>query len=215
MLSLSFSHLLLGLFLGLRHAFEADHIAAVAAIVTRERNPLRSSFIGGFWGAGHLASLLLVGIPVVGFGLHFPHELDLPLELGVAAMIVFLGVGGLARSAATDGGHGHAHSMRRLARRPFFVGAAHGLAGSGALTLVILATMPSRTAGLVYLGSFGLGSVARRSRFRSRSGAFGEPEPPGICRGRYRLPAWCSGSITEPRRSPRRWLVISLDCDAA
>ena len=148
MLSLSFSHLLLGLFLGLRHAFEADHIAAVAAIVTRERNPLRSSFIGGFWGAGHLASLLLVGLPVVGFGLHFPHELDLPLELGVAAMIVFLGVGGLARSAATDGGHGHAHSMRRLARRPFFVGAAHGLAGSGALTLVILATMPSRMAGL-------------------------------------------------------------------
>ena len=160
MLSLSFSHLLLGLFLGLRHAFEADHIAAVAAIVTRERNPLRSSFIGGFWGAGHLASLLLAGLPVVGFGLHFPHELDLPLELGVAAMIVFLGVGGLARSAATDGGHGHAHSMRRLARRPFFVGAAHGLAGSGALTLVILATMPSRMAGLVYLGSFGLGSVA-------------------------------------------------------
>ena len=144
----------LGLFLGLRHAFEADHIAAVAAIASRERNPLRSSFIGGFWGAGHLASLLLVGLPVVGFGLHFPHELDVPLELGVAAMIVFLGVGGLTRGMAIRDAHGHAHSIG-----PFCVGAMHGLAGSGALTLVILATMPSRMDGLFYLGSFGLGSV--------------------------------------------------------
>ena len=149
----------LGLFLGLRHAFEADHIAAVAAIASRERNPLRSSFIGGFWGAGHLASLLLVGLPVVGLGLHFPHELDVPLELGVAAMIVFLGVGGLTRGAAIRGGHGHEHSIGSLARRPFLVGAMHGLAGSGALTLVILATMPSRMDGLFYLGSFGVGSV--------------------------------------------------------
>ena len=149
----------LGLFLGLRHAFEADHIAAVAAIASRERSPLRSSFIGGFWGAGHLASLLLVGLPIVGFGLHFPHELDVPLELGVAAMIVFLGVGGLTRGAATRDGHRHPHTIRSLAGRPFWVGAMHGLAGSGALTLVILATMPSRVDGLFYLGSFGLGSV--------------------------------------------------------
>ncbi len=160
MISLSLSHLVLGLILGLRHAFEADHIAAVAAIVARERNPLRSSFIGGFWGVGHLTSLLLVGLPVVGFGLRFPHELDLPLELGVAAMIIFLGVGGLARSASSAPSHAHPHPVRSLARRPFWVGAAHGLAGSGALTLVILATMPSRAAGLVYLGSFGVGSVA-------------------------------------------------------
>jgi hypothetical protein len=151
--------MVLGLFLGLRHAFEADHIAAVAAIASRERNPIRSSFIGGFWGAGHLTSLLLVGLPVVGLGLHFPHELDVPLELGVAAMIVFLGVGGLTRGAAVRDGHGHTHSIRSFARRPFCVGAAHGLAGSGALTLVILATMPSRMDGLFYLGSFGLGSV--------------------------------------------------------
>lgn len=154
-----FSHMALGLFLGLRHAFEADHIAAVATIVSRERNPLRSGFIGAFWGAGHLTSLLLVGLPVVGFGLHFPHELDLPLELGVAAMIVFLGVGGLTRGRLQATEHAHAHSLRAMATRPFCVGAAHGLAGSGALTLVILATMPSRTDGLLYLGSFGLGSV--------------------------------------------------------
>lgn len=147
-------HIGLGLLLGLRHAFEADHIAAVSTIVSRERNPLRSGFIGAFWGAGHLTALFLVGLPVVGFGLRFPRGLDVPLELGVAAMIVFLGVGGLK-----GGGRPHTHSLRELGRRPFWVGAAHGLAGSGALTLVILATMPSRREGLLYLGSFGAGSI--------------------------------------------------------
>ena len=82
----------LGLVLGLRHALEADHLAAVATIVNRERSPVRSGFLGGFWGLGHLSSLLLVGLPVIGLGLKFPEQLNLPLELGVAAMIVFLGV---------------------------------------------------------------------------------------------------------------------------
>ncbi len=140
----------LGLVLGLRHAFEADHVAAVATIVSREKSPLRSGSIGAFWGVGHLMALFLVGLPVVGLGLRFPHGLDLPLELAVAAMIVLLGVGGLARSGAPVPGHGHPHSLRSLGARPFWVGAAHGLAGSGALTLVILATMPSRAEGLVY-----------------------------------------------------------------
>jgi|SRR6267378_4600435 len=149
----------LGLILGLRHAFEADHIAAVAAIVSRERNPLRSGFIGGFWGLGHLVSLLLVGLPVVGLGLRFPPGLDVPMELGVAAMIVFLGLGGLRRNRPDVAPHAHPHSIRALGTRPFWVGAAHGLAGSGALTLVILATMPTTRDGLLYLGLFGAGSI--------------------------------------------------------
>lgn len=160
-------HMALGLVLGLRHALEADHIAAVATLVSRGRSPLRSGLIGGFWGLGHLASLLLVGLPVIGLGLRFPSALTLPLELGVAAMIVFLGVGGLARdrSPASARGpapsprHDHSHSIRGLGTRPFWVGAAHGLAGSGALTLVILATMPSRVDGLLYLVLFGFGSI--------------------------------------------------------
>ncbi len=154
------SHMGLGLILGLRHAFEADHLAAVAAIVSRERSPLRSAAIGGFWGLGHLTSLFLVGLPVVGFGLRFPRGLDVPLELGVAAMIVFLGVGGLRRNRAAAVPHDHPHPLRALGKRPFWVGAAHGLAGSGALTLVILATMPTRMDGLLYLGLFGVGSIA-------------------------------------------------------
>jgi len=149
-------HTGLGLLLGFRHAFEADHIAAVATIVSRERSAWRSGAIGACWGAGHLSSLLLIGLPVVGLGLRFPRGLDAPLELGIATMIVFLGIGGLTRS------HGrpiHSHSLRGLGRRPFWVGAAHGLAGSGALTLVILATVPSRAEGLLYLGTFGFGSI--------------------------------------------------------
>jgi high-affinity nickel-transport protein len=150
------THMGLGLLLGFRHAFEADHIAAVATIVSRERSGWRSGALGACWGAGHLTSLLLIGLPVVGLGLHFPRGLDAPLELGVAAMIVFLGIGGLTRG---PGRTIHAHSIRDLGKRPFWVGAAHGLAGSGALTLVILATMPSRAEGLLYLGTFGFGSI--------------------------------------------------------
>src|SRR5262245_30362343 len=146
----------LGLLLGFRHAFEADHIAAVATIVSRERSSWRSGWIGACWGAGHLSSLLLVGLPVVGLGLRFPRGLDAPLELGVAAMIVLLGIGGLTRNPFRNS---HSHSLGDLGKRPFWVGAAHGLAGSGALTLVILATMPSRAEGLLYLGSFGFGSI--------------------------------------------------------
>lgn len=149
-------HMGLGLLLGLRHAFEADHIAAVATIVSRERSAWRSGAIGACWGAGHLTSLILIGLPVVALGLHFPRGLDAPLELGVAAMIVFLGIGGLTRPPARPT---HAHSIRDLGKRPFWVGAAHGLAGSGALTLLILATMPSRAQGLLYLGAFGFGSI--------------------------------------------------------
>jgi hypothetical protein len=148
----------LGLILGLRHAFEADHIAAVSTIVSREKSPLRSGAIGAFWGVGHLTSLLLVGLPVITLALRLPRGLDVPLELGVATMIVFLGVGGLTKSS-TAPAHGHSHSLRALGTRPFWVGAAHGLAGSGALTLVILATMPSRADGLLYLGAFGFGSI--------------------------------------------------------
>jgi len=149
----------LGLLLGLRHAFEADHLAAVSTILSREKSPLRSGSIGAFWGVGHLMSLLLVGLPVVGLGLRFPRGLDLPLELGVAAMIVFLGLGGVARARAGAPAHHHPLSLRALGTRPFWIGAAHGLAGSGALTLVILATMPSRRDGLLYLGCFGFGSI--------------------------------------------------------
>ncbi len=82
MIPAAVSHMALGLVLGLRHAFEADHIAAVAAIASREKSPFRSVFIGGFWGLGHLASLLLVGLPVVGLG--WADSLGLARPLGPA-----------------------------------------------------------------------------------------------------------------------------------
>ena len=150
MISALLIHLGLGLLLGFRHAFEADHLAAVGSIVSQEKSPVRAAGIGACWGAGHLTTLLLVGIPVLALGIRMPCGLDAPLELGIAAMIVLLGVGGLRRSSTSA-------SPERA--RPFGVGAAHGFAGSGALTLVILATMPSRMDGILYLGSFGLGSM--------------------------------------------------------
>jgi hypothetical protein len=149
---------LLGLVLGARHAFEPDHLAAMATLVSTER---RSALLGALWGVGHTATLLGVGgALVIGRG-RMPDPLADLFELLVAAMLLVLG----ARSLFWASRHHHVQPSKRagLPRRPFFVGMAHGLAGSGALTALALAAMPSVATALVYLVLFGLGSVAAMS----------------------------------------------------
>jgi len=94
-----------------------------------------------------------------------PTPLATSFEIAVAALLLFLGARSLlaaARHRHSHGGHvDHVHlGPRILPRRPFLVGVAHGLAGSGALTALALASMPSLTTALVYLLLFGMGSVA-------------------------------------------------------
>lgn len=147
------SPLILGLALGLRHALDADHLVAMATIVSRERSLPRAALYGARWGMGHGLSLFLVGIAVVLLGIPFPKSLGHALELGVGAMLVALGISALLRrdtSTTPDA---------RPTRRPFLVGVAHGLAGSGALAILVLATIRSPIEGLIYIGVFGLGSI--------------------------------------------------------
>lgn len=183
----------LGLLFGLRHATEADHIAAVSVIVS-ERNGWRAALRTGLlWGAGHTLSILAAGLFVLGLRIVIPDRLARVLELGVAIMIIGLGGAALARALRPrpevhshlhrhapgeaphrhlhfdDGSDAHRpgpadpphrrHAVQRIGLKPLLVGMMHGLAGSAALTLLVLAPIRTFPLGLLYLLVFGIGSI--------------------------------------------------------
>lgn len=187
--SLSFFSLLtVGVVFGLKHALDADHLAAVASIASERRSVISSTLVGAWWGLGHTLALLLAGVAVISFRLQISDRVATGLELGVAAMLVGLGVNTLwtlARSRQVhvhvhrhggrvhvhphahdhphgDGGHAvgeNAHHGVPGQARPFFVGIVHGLAGSAALMLLVASAIPSPTLGFVYIAAFGVGSI--------------------------------------------------------
>src|SRR5688500_12126753 len=168
----------LGLVFGLKHATEIDHVVAVSTVVSEHRNVWRSALVGALWGAGHTASLVIVGVVVLVFRVAIPLAVASWLEFAVALMIIGLGVLTMTRVMRrrsdvhlhrhSHGGqshvhihfheHGtdhssvaashsspaiHSHAISQLGFKPLLVGAMHGLAGSAALTLLILAQVPS------------------------------------------------------------------------
>jgi sulfite exporter TauE/SafE len=160
----------LGFVLGLKHATEADHLVAVSAIVSEQRSLWRAGIVGALWGVGHTAMLLLVGLIVILLGVAIPERVAAFLELGVAIMITYLGARilyFLARERDSASLHTHTHTpvVTRGAvtsLRPVIIGMVHGLAGSAALTLLVLTEVVrggSPTLGLVYLLIFGVGSI--------------------------------------------------------
>src|SRR6185295_4133079 len=86
-----FALLGLGLVFGLKHATEVDHVVAVSTIVSEHRNVWRSALVGALWGAGHTASLVIVGVLVLVFRVAVPLRIASWLEFGVALMIIGLG----------------------------------------------------------------------------------------------------------------------------
>lgn len=142
----------LGALLGLRHATDADHVVAVTAIVARERRLSRAAWVGALWGIGHTLTLLVVGGAIVAFRLVIPPRIGLGLEFGVALMLILLGYQNLRAGDDTP--------STRPAVRPFLVGLVHGLAGSAAVALLVLATIRDTLSALAYLLVFGLGTVA-------------------------------------------------------
>ncbi len=175
--------LVLGFVLGLKHALDPDHVVAVSTIVSDSKSVKRSSVIGTFWGLGHTLSLLLAGIVVITLKIQISDRVALWMEFAVALMLVFLGLKAMLkplrgwkvhihRHAHDGASHIHVHMHRpneapshqhrhllQFGARPFFVGMVHGMAGSAALMILVLATIPSAIAGLIYIAVFGLGSV--------------------------------------------------------
>jgi ABC-type nickel/cobalt efflux system permease component RcnA len=106
-----FSLLLLGFFLGMRHATDPDHIVAIATIVSRQRTLRGSAMIGAAWGVGHTITIMAVGGAIILFGVVIPPRLGLSMEFAVGIMLFLLGVLTLtgAGRVARVAGHEHSH----------------------------------------------------------------------------------------------------------
>jgi ABC-type nickel/cobalt efflux system permease component RcnA len=173
----------LGLILGLRHALDPDHVVAVSTILSESKSVRRSSLVGIFWGLGHTMSLLIAGVLVIMLRVQIYDRVALWLEFAVALMLIVLGFKAMLKALrgwkvhvhrhthdgsthshlhAHRAGEEHGHRHRHLIRsgiRPCLVGMVHGLAGSAALMILVLATIPSAIVALIYIAVFGLGSV--------------------------------------------------------
>lgn len=166
----------LGFLLGLKHALDADHLVAISTIVSRHKSFWRSSIVGAYWGLGHTLSLLVASLFVFGFRRTLSERAAQGLEVLVGVMLVILGVDLLRRiskgelSVHTHEHDGHAHlhahtavpapvAHHHVGKRPFVVGMIHGLAGSAALSMVVLSTLRSPWAGLIYVLVFGGGTI--------------------------------------------------------
>lgn len=147
----TFSALILGFILGMRHATDPDHVVAVTTIVGGQRSIARASGIGALWGLGHTVTILLVGGAILIFRLVIPPRLGLAMEFSVALMLIVLGVLSLT-------GRSGASALSPL--RPVMVGFVHGLAGSAFVAMLVLSAIPSPVVGLLYLLIFGVGTVA-------------------------------------------------------
>lgn len=169
-----------GFLLGLRHALDTDHLAAVSTVLAERPSLLASGAVGLWWGIGHTLTLLLVGSVVLAWDLHIPAQFEMITESGVALVLIILG-GTLARKLHRerwhvhshhhdDESHVHFHSHQRQEShrhrhwmtdsiRPLCIGMVHGLAGSAALMLMILATTTKVSSGLLSILIFGVGSI--------------------------------------------------------
>jgi ABC-type nickel/cobalt efflux system permease component RcnA len=172
-----------GLVLGLQHATDADHLAAVTSLVSERKSIFSSWLVGGLWGIGHTISLLIAGVAVILLNFQISERLELALEFCVGLMLIGLGANALIKLARggrihlhthTHSGHTHAHLHMhdrkseheegthhgfRPGARPLLVGMMHGLAGSAAVMLLVLQTIPSPLVGLIYIAVFGVGSI--------------------------------------------------------
>lgn len=102
------SILLLGFFLGMRHATDSDHVIAVTTIVSRQRKIAEAALTGIFWGVGHSLTLFVVGGAIILFGVVIPEKIGLSLEFCVALMLIGLGLFNL-RAFRNLSAHEHPH----------------------------------------------------------------------------------------------------------
>ncbi|MFO0747528.1 MAG: urease accessory protein [Myxococcota bacterium] len=166
--------LVAGFFLGMSHATEADHVAAVATLAAGGGDLPRMLRLGALWGLGHMSMLVLIGGLALAAGTFIPASLERGMEALVGVMLILLGADVLwrvrrlvlERRAAPDGADARAtHPMTTgLGQRPpwraYVVGLVHGMAGSAALVVLAASRVDSPALGMAYVVLFGLGSVA-------------------------------------------------------
>ena len=178
--------LLISVLLGLRHATDPDHLAAVTTLIASEQDRARKAgLMGLLWGLGHGTTLVLVGLPLVLLGRYLPEVVQQAAEVAIGGIIVFLALRLLLRwrrglyhahTHSHDGGpphrhvhshagqagvsHEHAHDVpQRTTLSSYGVGLVHGVGGSGGLTLLLLSTISDKAEAAVALLLFAAGTA--------------------------------------------------------
>ena len=177
--------LLISLLLGLRHASDPDHLAAVSTLIASEDHEgvRKATFMGFSWGLGHGTTLVLVGMPLVLLGQYLPEKVQQAAEVAIGVIIMILAVRLLMRwrrglfhahpHAHADGpphrhlhshadGYVHEHSHNMALRTPlsaYGVGLVHGVGGSGGLTLLLLSTIQIPSEAIAALLIFAAGTA--------------------------------------------------------
>jgi hypothetical protein len=162
--------------LGLRHASDPDHLVAVTSLVAAEGGDTgKAARLGAWWGAGHATALLVIGIPLIAFKAELPAWLESGAEktigvviLVLAGRVVYKWIRGDYRASAHSHreGHGRRHHLRhgagsahrhvkvRTRGQAAMIGLLHGLAGTGAVAVLLIAALPSRLEAALALGVF-------------------------------------------------------------
>jgi ABC-type nickel/cobalt efflux system permease component RcnA len=177
--------LLVSLALGLRHATDPDHLAAVTTLIASEEERSRvgrAGLMGLLWGAGHGTTLLLLGLPLLLLGRYLPEAVQQAAEVAIGGIIAALALRLLYRwrrglfhahthdhgsevhrhlhSHAEESSHGHAHTTPlRTPLSSYGVGLVHGIGGSGGLTLLLLSTISDRGEAVAALLIFAAGTA--------------------------------------------------------
>lgn len=182
------SFLLLGFFIGMSHALESDHLAAVGTIASSGKaTPKRLAALGASWGMGHTATLLLISFPVIIFGIALSDQIAAGMEFAVGVMLVGLALNVLrkmrtkkihfhvhdhgdnkkhfhahshegAKTPHTQDRHHHEHAVK-FSLRAFIIGLAHGAAGSAGLLVLAASVTQNALTTILYILIFGLGSI--------------------------------------------------------
>lgn len=154
--------LLFAAVVGFGHAFEADHLVAVSNIVTKRKSLLLAVKDGIYWGLGHTSTIFLIGLIVIVGKATFLNDYFDYFEATVGMMLIALGIFRLTQyfnkqyQDEHPHEHQHDHHYHHLA---YGVGLVHGLAGSGAMVLLVMTSIQSSFTSMMYLLIFGLGSV--------------------------------------------------------
>jgi high-affinity nickel permease len=176
----------LGLAIGLQHAFEPDHIAAVTTQISKRKSQsytikqivkegtFKSSILGALWGAGHTTTLVIMGLLMFVLAINIPSNIFLGLEFLVGIMLVFLAFTTFSNRKLFKLKHMHPHTHEngtvhihphehneehKHSHKSYIIGCIHGLAGSGSLVVLTATTLGNIESVLSFILLFGIGSV--------------------------------------------------------
>jgi high-affinity nickel permease len=173
--------------LGLRHASDPDHLVAVTSLVAAEEGDTRKAArLGAWWGVGHSGALVVIGVPLIAFKTGLPAWLESGAEKAIGVVILVLAARVIykwargdyrATAHAHDEGHarrrhlrrgtgnGHRHVKVRTRGQALSIGMLHGLAGTGAIVLLLIAALPSRLEAGLALAVFAPMSIVSMAAF--------------------------------------------------